>query len=106
MPRYDYKCPECGQRFEARHGFTEDAPDCPNCQHNDVQRLITSAPTVAKGMLAHAGDGYRASKEQLQDKWKEETPKLREKLVKKLGEDTVRKNAPSLFMNPGGSSSD
>ncbi|GAB4509570.1 MAG: hypothetical protein OHK0046_04830 [Anaerolineae bacterium] len=97
MPVYDYKCPNCEQRFEARHGFAENAPACPNCGYNAVQRVITSAPTVAGGIMTHAGDGYRASKEQLQDKWAEETPKLRKKLSEKLGEDTVRKNAPTLF---------
>jgi hypothetical protein len=51
-------------------------------------------------MVTPAGDGHRASKDQLQDKWTEETPKLRKKLVDKLGEDTVRRNAPSLFTNP------
>jgi putative FmdB family regulatory protein len=100
MPRYDYKCPTCDNRFEARHGFDDPAPACTVCGETDVQRIITSAPTVAGGMETHAGDGFRASKEQLQDKWVEETPKLRKKLVDKLGEETVRKNAPSLFMNP------
>lgn len=99
MPRYDYKCPNCAHRFEARHSFHDTAPACPSCGHPEPQRVITAAPTVAGGMLTHAGDGVRASKEQLQDKWAEETPKLRKKLVDKLGEETVRKNAPSLFMN-------
>jgi hypothetical protein len=47
-------------------------------------------------MLALAGDSRRASKEQLRDKWAEETPKLRKKLVDKLGEDVVNRNAPTL----------
>lgn len=97
MPVYDYKCPKCEHRFEARHSMSEDAPPCPNCQQTGVQRVITTAPTVAGGIATHAGDGRRASKEQLQDKWSEETPKLRKKLVDKLGEQTVRKNAPHLF---------
>lgn len=101
MPVYDYKCTACDHHFEARHGFNDDAPPCPECD-GEVQRLIRSAPTVAKGMLADPGDGRRTSKEQLQDKWAEETPKLRKKLVDKLGEDTVNKYAPSLNMKPGG----
>ena len=96
MPLYDYKCHHCDNQFEARHGFNDDAPPCPRCDSTDVQRLILSAPTVAGGMLTHPGDGQNASKEQLQDKWSEETPKLRKKLVDKLGEDTVRKYAPTL----------
>lgn len=102
MPLYDYKCPQCEHRFEARHGMTEAAPPCPECGHTPPQRVITSAPKVAGGMLTHPGDGRNASKEQLQDKWREETPNLRKKLVDKFGEDYVRKNAPSL--NPSSDS--
>jgi hypothetical protein len=74
-----------------------DAPPCPECDHTPVQRVITSAPSVAGGMLTHPGDGHRASKEQIQDKWAEETPRLRKKLESKLGRDVVRKNAPHLY---------
>jgi putative FmdB family regulatory protein len=99
MPLYDYHCPECDSRFEMRHGFDDHAQACPNCGFVEVQRVITRAPSVSGGLMTHAGDGQRASKEQLQGKWQEETPRLRKKLVDKLGEDTVRQNAPSLFMN-------
>ena len=51
MPRYDYKCPSCDHRFEAQHGFNDDAPPCPNCGHQGVTRLISQAPTIARGML-------------------------------------------------------
>ncbi len=101
MPRYDYKCAQCGHRFEVRHGFNELPPACPACANEEVTRVIAQAPTVAGGMLTPAGDSRRSSKEQLQEKWAEETPKLRKKMVEKLGEETVRKNAPSLFMNNG-----
>jgi putative FmdB family regulatory protein len=96
MPLYDYRCPECETAFEARHGFTADAPPCPNCGYSAPKRIITTAPAVAGGMMTHPGDGRSASKEQLQDKWAEETPKLRKKLADKLGEDTVNRLAPSL----------
>lgn len=99
MPAYDYKCPNCDHRFVARHGFNDHPPACPNCGYADVTRVITKAPSVAGGIMTHAGDSRASSKEQLKDKWAEETPKLRKKLVEKLGEDTVRKNAPSLFNN-------
>jgi putative FmdB family regulatory protein len=98
MPLYDFKCPACDHRFEARTGFHDPAPVCPNCDHAETKRLITSAPTFARGMLAHAGDGRKASKEQLQDKWREETPKLRKQLRDKLGDDAVKK-MPSLNMD-------
>ena len=98
MPLYDYKCPECDTRFEARHGFNESPPACPMCGYETPQRVITTAPTHAKGIMAHPGDGKTASKEQLQDKWAEETPKLRKKLRDKLGDDAVNK-IPTLNHN-------
>jgi putative FmdB family regulatory protein len=51
MPTYDYACPSCGQRFEARHSLSDPAPPCPACG-SDPQRLILSAPAV-HGHMAH-----------------------------------------------------
>ncbi len=99
MPLYDYHCPHCDHRFEARHGFDAPTPVCPQCGHESPARVVTKAPAVAGGMVTPAGSARGSTKEQLRDKWAEETPKLREKLVSKLGEDTVRQNAPSLFNN-------
>jgi putative FmdB family regulatory protein len=96
MPLYDYKCETCGQQFEARHGFNDAAPACPACGQQQVQRLITTAPAIMGGMVTDAGSGGKATKEQLQDKWAEETPKLRKKMVDKLGEDAVNRYAPTL----------
>lgn len=96
MPLYDYRCQACGHRFAARHGFNDPVPACPVCAAADVKRVILTAPSFAQGMLTLAGDSRRASKEQLQDKWAEETPKLRKKLVDKLGEDVVNRSAPTL----------
>jgi putative FmdB family regulatory protein len=96
MPLYDYRCETCGKPFQARHGFNDNASACPNCGSEAIHRIITSAPLQAKGMLALAGDTRSATKEQLREKWAEETPKLRKKLVDKLGEDMVNRNAPTL----------
>jgi putative FmdB family regulatory protein len=95
MPLYDYKCAN-GHQFEARHGFNDPAPACPVCGETSVQRIITTAAKMLQGVNASAGRGGTATKEQLQAKWAEETPKLREKLASKLGEDTVNRMAPSL----------
>lgn len=93
MPRYDYRCEVCSTVFEARHGFDDPAPSCPECS-GTVKRIITSTPRVLKGAAASVSPN--ASKEELQAKWAEETPKLRKQLVDKLGEETVSKNAPTL----------
>jgi putative FmdB family regulatory protein len=96
MPLYDYACDQCEAHFEARHGFNDEAPPCPKCGASRVHKVILSAPSMPKGILAEVGTRGKATKEQLQAKWAEETPKLREKLVKKLGEETVNKHAPTL----------
>ncbi|QPC81601.1 zinc ribbon domain-containing protein [Phototrophicus methaneseepsis] len=95
MPTYAYRCLECGTEFEATHSINDEPPECPYCESEDVERRITQAPTIAQGMLTHAGDGRKATKEELQAKWQEETPKLRKQLRDKLGEDAV-KDLPSL----------
>ena len=96
MPLYDYHCDACDIDFEARHGFNDPAPACPACGAARVHKVITQVPRMMKGMLAAEGSGGVATKEQLRDKWAEETPKLRKKLVDKLGEDVVNRNAPTL----------
>ncbi|MDZ4765722.1 MAG: zinc ribbon domain-containing protein [Chloroflexota bacterium] len=93
MPLYDYNCAN-GHAFETRHGFNDPAPACPVCGEADVRRVITSAPSVMHGVSAPVSK--YAGKDELRAKWSEETPKLREQLVKKLGEDTVNTYAPSL----------
>jgi len=100
MPLYDYRCAACGNTFEARHNISADAPNCPQCGTPKPTRLITTVPAITQGMNANAGDGRNASKEQLRAKWAEETPKLRQKLVSKFGEDYVNRNAPSLKSSP------
>ncbi len=46
MPRYDYDCAACGQRFEVMHGVHGEPPaTCPLCGSWPVRKAI-SAPTV------------------------------------------------------------
>jgi len=95
MPTYAYRCRVCGTEFEASHGFNDPVPECPECEAEDVERRITDAPTHARGILTHAGDGRRATAEELKAKWQEETPKLRRQLRDKLGDEAV-KSVPTL----------
>ena len=99
MPLYDYECESCNHIWETRHGFDAPAPPCPDCESQQVHKLITSAPAHARGVETPAGTARRSSKEELQDKWREETPKLRQKLEKKLGKEYVQKNASTLYHN-------
>ena len=49
MPTYEYKCVNCGIRFEKRQRFDEDPiKKCPHCQC-EVQRVFHSAPIIFKG---------------------------------------------------------
>jgi len=98
MPSYEYRCNACGYEFTEAHSMNAPTPECPDCESGDVQRVINRAPNIAWGMRAHAGDGKKASKEQLQAKWAEESPRLRKQIRDKLGEDAV-KDIPSLNHN-------
>lgn len=102
MPRYDYECEDCDHIWETRHGFNDPAPACPACNSESVHKLITQAPSIAGGILTPAGTSRRSSKEELQSKWAEETPKLRKQLESKLGKGFVQQNAPSLYNNNSG----
>ncbi|HVO42977.1 MAG TPA: zinc ribbon domain-containing protein [Aggregatilineales bacterium] len=93
MPIYEYECDECKERFEVRHAMNVPAPPCPN-GHTQVHRIITGAPGVLHGMAAPVSKN--ATKEELRAKWAEETPKLRQKLTQKLGEETVNKYGSTL----------
>ena len=42
MPLYEYKCKQCGHRFELIQSFSaENAKECPVC-HGEVERLIST----------------------------------------------------------------
>jgi putative FmdB family regulatory protein len=49
MPMYDYRCRNCGEKFEELV-FSSSTPDeeiiCPNCKKNESERLL-SAPMVS-----------------------------------------------------------
>jgi len=36
MPRYDYRCRDCGFEFTESHGMTEKLTDCPECNTKGV----------------------------------------------------------------------
>ncbi len=49
MPRYDYRCTECGNTFELVQSFSEAGKGvCPECQGSG-QRLFHAVPVIYKG---------------------------------------------------------
>ncbi|HET6250593.1 MAG TPA: FmdB family zinc ribbon protein [Tepidisphaeraceae bacterium] len=54
MPTYEYKCNNCGYKFEKFHSITSPAiRKCPQCGKNAVERLIS-----AGGGLIFKGSGF------------------------------------------------
>ena len=54
MPTYEYKCNNCGHKFEKFHSITSPAiRKCPECGKNAVERLIS-----AGGGLIFKGSGF------------------------------------------------
>lgn len=53
MPRYDYKCSNCGYVFEAEQRITEEPlTDCPKC-NGRISRIISKNVGIA-----FKGDGF------------------------------------------------
>jgi putative FmdB family regulatory protein len=60
MPLYEYRCPDCRERFEVlqRVGEGADAVRCPECGAVEVERqLSTFAAGVAGGSATAFADG-------------------------------------------------
>lgn len=44
MPVYDYKCNNCGYKFEVYRSVNEtDTPECPNCHSKDTVKVFTAS---------------------------------------------------------------
>ena len=72
MPLYEYKCQECGLRFERRQSFTEEPVSiCPDC-HGEVVRLIHAAGIIFKGSGFYVTDNRGKSSTAVAGKTKEE----------------------------------
>src|SRR5712692_11720240 len=61
MPRYDYRCNDCGVVYEKREGF--DAPalqTCPECS-GSARRVLTTPAIVFKGSGWYSTDSRKGS---------------------------------------------
>jgi len=58
MPIYDYQCRACGHRFECFVRSNSPAPECPACQKQDLEQLISlcavSSDTTREANLSAA----------------------------------------------------
>ena len=46
MPRYTYKCEECGVTFQKAHSIKEKLSDCEECNTEGVLKRIPSIPLI------------------------------------------------------------
>ena len=61
MPLYEYKCNECGLRFERRQHFSDPPVEtCPECD-GEVVRLIQPAGIIFKGSGFYVTDNRAKS---------------------------------------------
>jgi putative FmdB family regulatory protein len=67
MPLYDFRCAECGERFEARVAYDE-RPPCPACGARGSERLLSSfaGPFTIRprGREARRSDATRRAREE------------------------------------------
>ena len=52
MPKYNYRCSECGGEFEARHSMTEVVDACVLCGGGPVSRVPSLSFSVSKSTNA------------------------------------------------------
>jgi putative FmdB family regulatory protein len=56
MPLYEYRCKQCGHRFERIQSFSaEDVKECPVCK-GEVERLISAPAIQFKGSGFYSTD--------------------------------------------------
>jgi putative FmdB family regulatory protein len=49
MPIFEYKCRQCGHRFEALVLRSFPAAECPSCQKKDLEQLISLCAVSSDG---------------------------------------------------------
>ncbi len=68
MPTYEYRCPECGNRFEKFQRMTEQpVAECPRCGAAAERRLSAGAGLLFKGsgfyITDYRGESYKKAAE-------------------------------------------
>ncbi len=60
MPLYEYRCEKCGERFEKlrRMQDADREVECPHCESEEVERLLSSFATGGCSASASAGSRF------------------------------------------------
>lgn len=63
MPRYDYRCNDCGEQFEKVQSFDEPAlTTCPHCGQEGLRKLFGNVGVVFKGSGFYRNDSRDSGK--------------------------------------------
>jgi putative FmdB family regulatory protein len=49
MPIYEYRCGSCAHVFEKLMRLGAEAPPCPECDHAEVEKLVSASGFILKG---------------------------------------------------------
>jgi putative FmdB family regulatory protein len=56
MPIFEYRCEECGHRFEAIL-FGQQKPECPKCHSNKLEKQLSTFAVSKSGSAASPAEG-------------------------------------------------
>ncbi len=75
MPIYEYKCEQCGKKFEVLQKFDDDPlEECILCHEGPVKKLISASAFVLKGEGFYVNDyGKKKSEPETKNDAKKET---------------------------------
>jgi len=65
MPLYDYRCSDCGHRFEALV-LKSNVPPCPACQGRNLEQLISMFAVDSESIRQSNIKGARAKNSKIQ----------------------------------------
>ena len=107
MPRYDYRCKQCGNKFELKQSFDAEAvADCTQCDGTG-NRVIYSVPVVFKGAGFYVndygkGNGSKPSSSKSDEEKAEKKADKSDKKTKTESSTSEKKSDSSKKKEPAG----
>ncbi len=80
MPKYSYRCEECGSQYEIWHGMSEEHNKCNVCGDSSVVRIPALLGDVYIACPEKVGDVVKSTIEEV----KEEVRQYKKKLSKEV----------------------